>query len=376
LRPTRAEIHIDHFSHNLEFVRRQIGERPKIMAIVKANAYGHGLEIIARAALKSEDVDAFGVATEEEGCKLRNITRKPILVLTGALWHEIDIFLSHQLDFTLTDLPTLEKIAERARALGTRARVHLKVDTGMRRIGVEPQDAIEVMREIERYSNEIEFAGLSTHFATSDELDQTFLKRQIDTFTQVIREAKQAGITLPTIHAANSGAVLQCPRETAFDMVRPGIMLYGYTPSLELDERYGTNLQPPLELTSSIVYKKRVATGEGVSYNLRWHAQQPTTICTVPIGYGDGYPRLLTNRAFTIIRGKRYPVVGTICMDQILVDVGDDDIQVGERATFLEAASTAQGSPAINAWTLAKDIGTIPYEILTNIAARVPRVAV
>jgi alanine racemase len=371
LRPTRAEIHIDHFTQNLDYVRRQIGDKPKIMAIVKANAYGHGLEIIARAALKSEEVDAFGVATEEEGCKLRNITKKPILVLTGALWHEIDVFLSHHLDFTLTDVPTLEKIAERARALGTKARVHLKIDTGMRRIGVEPQDAIGVMRAIVGYSSEIEFAGLSTHFATSDELDRTFFKRQLDTFAGVIREAKQAGITLPTIHCANSGAILQCPRETAFDMVRPGIMLYGYTPSIELNERYGKNLQPPLELASSIVYRKRVAEGEGVSYNLRWRAKHETTICTVPIGYGDGYPRLLTNRAFTIIRGTRYPVVGTICMDQVLVDVGDDDIQVGERATFLEASNTG-----INAWTLANDIGTIPYEILTNIAARVPRVAV
>jgi alanine racemase len=376
VRPTRAEIHIDHFTHNLEFVRKQIGERPKIMAIIKANAYGHGLEIIARASLKSEEVDAFGVATEEEGCKLRNLTRKPILVLTGALWHEIDIFLSNQLDFTLTDVPTLEKIAERARALGTRARVHLKIDTGMRRIGVEPEDAIPTMRRIVELSNDIEFAGVSTHFATSDELDQTFMKRQLDIFTRVIREAKQAGITMPQIHCANSGAILQCPRETAFDMVRPGIMLYGYTPSLDLNERYGPSLMPPLELVSSVVYRKRVHAGEGVSYNLRWKAPRETTICTVPIGYGDGYPRLLTNRAFAIVRGKKYPVVGTICMDQVLVDVGDDDIQTGERATFLEASNTAQGSPAINAWSLAKEIGTIPYEILTNIAARVPRVAV
>lgn len=371
MRPTRAEIHIDHFTHNLDYVRRQIGERSKIMAIVKANGYGHGLEIIARAALRSEEVDAFGVATEEEGCKLRRITRKPILVLTGALWHEIDIFLANQLDFTLTDLPTLEKIAERARALGTKARVHLKVDTGMRRIGVEPEDAIPVMREIVRRSQEIEFAGLSTHFATSDELDPTFLKRQLDAFTTVIREAKQAGIAMPTIHAANSGAILQCPRETAFDMVRPGIMLYGYAPSLELDERYGKELRPPLELSSSIVYKKRVAKGEGVSYNLRWKAPRETTICTVPIGYGDGYPRLLTNRANAIVRGKHYPVVGTICMDQVLIDAGDDDLQVGEKTIFLEANSTG-----INAWALAKEIGTIPYEILTNVAARVPRVAV
>jgi alanine racemase len=371
MRPTRAEIHIDHFLQNLHFVRRQCGERTKIMAIVKANAYGHGLDLIARAALESTQVAAFGVATEEEGCRLRKLTSVPILVLTGALFNEIDVFLSHQLDFTLTDLDTLHRIAERARALGTRARVHLKVDTGMRRMGVEPEDAIPFLQEILKHDREVELIGLSTHFATSDELDLTFFRKQLDAFERVVREARHAGIEIPIVHAANSGAILQCPRETAFDMVRPGIMLYGYAPSSELDERYGRELAPALALSSNVVYKKRVSKGEGVSYNLRWSAEQDTTIVTVPCGYGDGYPRLLTNRAHAIIRGKRYPVVGTICMDQVMIDVGEDDIRVSDKVDFLCASVDG-----INAWTLAQTIGTIPYEILTGIAARVPRVAV
>jgi alanine racemase len=369
MRPTRAEIHVDHFLSNLKFVRKQIGERARIMPIIKANAYGHGLDIIAHAAIRSEEIDAFGVATEEEGVRLRRMTTLPILVLTGALFNEIDTFLQHQLDFTLTDRDTLRVVAGRARALGVRARVHLKVDTGMRRMGVEPNEAIPFLREAESLSDHVELVGLSTHFATSDELDQTFFRKQLLAFEGVAREAKDSGIRIPIVHAANSGAILQAPKESAFDMVRPGIMLYGYAPSMELQERFGGEMQPPLALVSSVVFKKRVKKGEGVSYNLRWTAPHDTTIVTIPIGYGDGYPRLLTNRANAIINGKSYPVVGTICMDQVMMDVGEDDVHVSDRVEFISASSDG-----LNAWTLAKTIGTIPYEILTGIAARVPRV--
>lgn len=341
------------------------------MAIVKANAYGHGLDIITHEALRTEEVDQFGVATEEEGCRLRRMTRKPILVLTGALFHEVDIFLENNLDFTLTDRLTLHKIAERARALGTKGRVHLKVDTGMRRMGVEPEEALSFLREIEQLTDAIELVGLATHFATSDETDQAFFRKQLATFDGVQREARSAGIQIPLVHAANSGAILQAPKDSAFDLVRPGIMLYGYAPSLELQERVGSELRPPLALTSSIVFKKRVRKGEGVSYNLRWHAERDTHIATVPVGYGDGYPRLLTNRTDAIIKGKSYPVVGTICMDQIMIDVGDDYVEVSDRVDLLEARPDG-----LNAWKLASTIGTIPYEILTGIAARVPRTQV
>jgi len=238
-------------------------------------------------------------------------------------------------------------------------------------MGVEPEDALPFLHEVERLSENVELVGLSTHFATSDELDRKFMNKQLTKFEKVIREVKHAGITVPLVHCANSGAIIQCPRETTFDMVRPGIMMYGYAPSWELQEQYGDQLQPPLSLSSAIVYKKRVAKGEGVSYNCRWICPKDTTIATVPIGYGDGYPRLLTNRASALIRGKLYPVVGTICMDQVLIDLGEDDIHVSERVDFICASSRE-----LNAWTLAQTIGTIPYEILTSVAARVPRVEV
>ncbi len=346
------------------------------MPIVKANAYGHGLDLIAKAAIKSEEIDAFGVATEEEGARLRRFTSLPVLVLTGVTPSEIDGFFEHQLDFTVSDPETLRAIAARSRALGTRARIHLKVDTGMRRMGVEPTDVLPFLREIESLPESIELVGLSTHFATSDEIEapgskKTFFAKQLETFESVIREVKTAGIHIPLVHAANSGAILQCPRASAFDMVRPGIMLYGFAPGEELHEQWKTRLKPCLTLASSVVLVKRIEHGEGVSYNLRWHAERSTKIATVPIGYGDGYPRLLTNRAKASIGNSLYPVVGTICMDQVMIDVGDADVRIGDRVAFI-----SETNEAIDAWALAKTIGTIPYEILTGIAARVPRVAV
>ncbi len=371
MRPTRAEIQTDSFLANLRLVRKQIGERARIMPIVKANAYGHGLDIIAKAAIQSEEIDFFGVATEEEGMRLRRLTTLPILVLTGATIDDVDTFLNHQLDFTLSDWETLACIAARASATGIRARVHLKVDTGMRRMGVEPSEALPFLREIEQHSANVELVGLSTHFATSDELDQTFFCKQIAGFESVVREARGAGIHIPLVHAANSGAILQAPKESAFDMVRPGIMLYGYAPNMELQELFGEELHACLTLVSTVVLVKQINEGEGVSYNLRWRAPHPTRIATVPIGYGDGYPRLLTGRALAMINGRIYPVVGAICMDQVMIDVGNDDVKIGDRVEFISATNSE-----LNAWSLANIIGTIPYEILTGIAARVPRVAI
>jgi alanine racemase len=371
MRPTRAEIQTDSFLANLRAVRKQIGERARIMPIVKANAYGHGLDIIAKAAVQREEIDFFGVATEEEGARLRRLTSLPILVLTGVSPDEIDAFLEHELDFTLSDHASLAAIVMRASAMGTRARVHLKVDTGMRRMGIEPTDTLPFLREIVRHSANIELVGLSTHFATSDELEQTFFRKQIAEFESVVREARDAGIHIPLVHAANSGAILQLPKESAFDMVRPGIMLYGYAPSMELQELYADKLEACLTLVSTVVLVKEINEGEGVSYNLRWRATRPTRIATVPIGYGDGYPRLLTGRASAMIRGKLYPVVGAICMDQVMIDVGEDEVKIGDRVEFISATNRE-----LDAWSLANTIGTIPYEILTGIAARVPRVAV
>jgi alanine racemase len=370
MRPTRALIDLDNFRHNIRAVRSRIGSAPRIMAVVKANAYGHGLEIIARCSENSGEVSYFGVATEEEGIALRQLTSLPILVLTTAIDDEIDTFISNDLEFTLSSIEQIDAIASRADALGRRAKVHLKVDTGMRRVGVEPQDALSAAEQIAKRSAFIEFIGISTHYATSDEQGSSFFRKQTAIFNDVVGRVRGEGITVPIAHAANSGAILQNASSTSFDMVRPGIMLYGYAPSEEMQSMYGNELKPALEFISSVGFVKRIGAREGVSYNHRWISDRPTSIATVAAGYGDGYPRLLTNNISSLIRNKLYPVRGTICMDQILIETGDDDVRIGDDVVLLSARD-----PALNAWSLAKKIGTIPYEILTNITARVPRIS-
>jgi len=340
------------------------------MAVVKANAYGHGLEIIARNAIESGEVGYFGVATEEEGVELRKLTTLPILVLTSALEDEIDTFLENDLEFTLSEYHLLSAISERAKALHRKAKVHLKIDTGMRRIGVEPGDAVPFAHAIHDRKDWVDFLGISTHFATSDELDASFFTSQLNSFTSITKGIRDEVCSVPLAHAANSGAILQHASVSSFDMVRPGIMLYGYAPSFELQQAHGDELLPVLELTSAVVHTKRIKKGEGVSYNLRWYAEKDTNMVTLPAGYGDGYSRLLTNRSSVNINTKRYPVRGTVCMDQIMVEAGDDDIPLGTAATLISTEDST-----LSAWGLARTIGTIPYEILTNVTARVPRIA-
>jgi alanine racemase len=370
MRPTRAFISGQNFLHNLRYVRKRIGPEPTIMAVVKANAYGHGLDIIAKASVESGEVGYFGVATEEEGAALRKITQLPILVLTTALENEIDTFLENDLEFTSGSFSEIEIIAARSSALGKKAKVHLKVDTGMRRIGAEPQDTLDIAKAIIKHSQDIEFKGISTHFATSDELDQVFFNKQVQTFSDVLQTIRSSGISVPLAHAANSGAILQNPTTAKFDMVRPGIMLYGYLPSIELEEQYGNELRPVLELTSSVVFSKQINAGEKVSYNLRWQAPDDTTIVTIPAGYGDGYPRILTNNTSVEIHDKLYPVRGTICMDQMMIETGSGgDVHIGDDVILL-----SRKRREISAMGIAEKIGTIPYEVLTSITARVPRI--
>jgi alanine racemase len=369
MRPTRALISTEAFLHNLRFVRDRIGPKPLIMAVIKANAYGHGLDIIAKASIESGEVGYFGVATEEEAVGLRSITSLPIQVLTTALDNEIETFIANDLDFTVCEYHQLEAIAQTAEHLGKKARVHLKVDTGMRRIGVEPRDALQFARTIASHSNNVECVGIATHFATSDEIGSSFFRKQLDRFTEVVRAIRAEGISIKYAHAANSGAILQEPGLSGFDMVRPGIMLYGYAPSMELQEKHRADLAPVLSFTSSVGFTKRIAKGEGVSYNLRWHADRETTIATVAAGYGDGYSRLLTGNAEAIINAKKYPIRGTICMDQLMIEAGDETVSIGDEVTLLSSSD-----PKLDAWEIASRIGTIPYEVLTNITARVPRV--
>jgi len=365
IRPTHAVIDLKVLEHNIGQIRKRIGDK-KIMAIVKANAYGHGILEISQKAIKS-GVDYIGVGFLEEGLFLRqNDIETPILVMGGILGYQVKKFIQNDLEITVSSLELAKHINDEVH--NQKARVHLKIDTGMERIGVTHRFAVEFVKRVSMMKN-IEIVGLYSHFATADEGDQSFVQTQSERFESIIVELKKLGIEVPIKHIANSGATANTP-ETAWDMVRPGIALYGMYSSEHVSR--DLDLKPVMRLTSKVVFIKRVPPNTGISYGLKYFTKKETGIVTVPIGYGDGYSRLLTNKGEVLIRGKRYPVVGAVCMDQLMVNTGDDKIEIGDEVVLIGRMEREE----IRATELAEKIGTIPYEITCMINARVPRIYV
>ncbi|MEK9138302.1 MAG: alanine racemase, partial [Bacteroidota bacterium] len=242
-----------------------------------------------------------------------------------------------------------------------------KIDTGMGRLGCDWRNAVSFTEHVAR-GRRLDLTGVYSHFATSDEPDQTFANEQLKRFCGVLDELWKRKIDVPLKHMANSGAILALP-QSHFNMVRPGLMLYGYAPRRGMDD--ASPLRPVMSLVSKITLLKKVGKGTSISYGRRYHAPHDTRIATVPIGYADGYSRLLTNRASVLVRDKRHPVVGTVCMDHIMVDVGnEDEVGVGDDVVLLGSA----GRETISAWDIAETLGTIPYEVLCWVSARVERV--
>jgi alanine racemase len=367
MRLTRADIDLDALRFNLAGVRKRVSDRVKIMGVVKANAYGHGFLEIAHALVRF-GADYLGAGFLEEGVMLRQhgITT-PILVLGGVLGNQIRDFLEHDLEITVSSLEVAERINhEVPEYLGRKARVHLKIDTGMERIGVRSDRAPEFVERVQKLPH-IEVVGVYSHLATADERDKSFAREQLAKFHEVVTSLKQIGIEPPLLHIANSGAVLDMP-ESFYTMVRPGIMLYGVYPSKETSE--SIPLQPVLSLKSKVVFLKEVPAGTGISYGRRYYTKERTRVATVPIGYGDGYPRRLTNRGYVLIGGKKCPIIGTVCMDQLMVDVGfERPVHIGDEVTLIGR----DGDESIGAWDVAEHAETIPYEIFTGISSRVPR---
>lgn len=363
MRLTRAEIDLTALKHNYDGVRRRVGPNVKIMGVVKANAYGHGIVEIARA-LERYGCDQLGVAFLEEGIVLREHgVQVPILVLGGVLGEQIKEFIRHRLDITVCSVSIAERVdREIASDHGNKAKVHLKIDTGMTRLGVKAEHALAFVRRVRELKN-VDIVGIFSHFATSDEHDKSFAYEQLDRFNRLLGELEATGIKIALRHMANSGAILDMP-DANFSMVRPGIMLYGCYPSKATSE--SVSLKPVLSLKSKVVYLKEVAAKTSISYGRTYFTDSSTMIATVPVGYGDGYSRRLTNRTDVLIRGRRYPVVGTICMDQLMVDVGkNSDIAIGDDVVLI--------GESITAWDIAERSGTIPYEVLTALHERVPR---
>ncbi|HUN66870.1 MAG TPA: alanine racemase [Bacteroidota bacterium] len=367
MRITRAEINLQAVKANLEAVRRKAGPSVGVMGIVKANAYGHGIIEIAHA-LNKFGIDYLGVGFLEEGILLRNhgITA-PILVLGGVLGSQVDEFLEYQLDITVSSVEIAEKInAEAAANPARRPRVHLKIDTGMERLGVRWEHAERFIEHVARLPH-LDVIGIYSHFATADERDKSFVNEQMSRFSEVLRKSERLGLDIRYRHIANSGALLDVP-SSLLNMVRPGILIYGIYPSMETSE--SVDVKPVLSLKSKVVYLKEIMPGMSVSYGRQFVADRRTRIATVPIGYGDGYSRQLSNRANVLIRGGQFRVVGAVCMDQVMVDVGlDAEVHVGDDVTLIGK----DGSSEVTVWQIARWMNTLPYEVLTNIAARVPR---
>ncbi|MBL7191040.1 alanine racemase [bacterium] len=362
-RPTYSEINLTAFRHNFQLVRRLAGGA-KVMGIVKADAYGHGLLEISRE-LEALNVDYIGVGFLEEGIALREAgINTPILVLGGVAGYQINSFLEYNLELTASSKFIASEIDRRARRMDKKAIVHLKIDTGMNRIGVNYQRAADFMRFAGGLANLI-VKGIYTHLAAADS-DPEFTKLQLNRFKDVIKSASAIFSPTPIFHVLNSAGLINFP-EYCFDMVRTGIMLYGMVPSNSLLGRL--DLKPVMSLKSEVVFLKRAAADEGISYDLTYRTKTDTQIVTIPIGYGDGYPVRLSDCGQALIGGKRYPVVGRVCMDQIMVDAGDAMVRIGEEVTLIGK----QGDDCITVEEICSLTGAIPYEIPIGTTSRVPR---
>jgi alanine racemase len=364
--PTHAVIDLAAFRKNVALVRECIPPGVNIMAVVKADAYGHGMLRIAMDAV-DQGVEYLGVARVYEGTMLREAGIKvPILAFEVVPVEHQSGALEHDLDLTVVSVPGARQLNDAAARTGRKARVHVKVDTGMARLGLSAKAAAEEIETIARLPW-IDLVGVYSHFATSEDPDQTFARQQLGLFSAILDDLHRRRVPLRLRHMANSGAIFELP-ESHFDMVRPGIMLYGYAPGPGMKQ--GALLAPVMSLISQVAFVKRVGPNTSISYGRRYFTSRETRIATVPVGYGDGYSRLLTGKAEVLIRGKRFPVAGTVCMDHIMVDLGSgNEIQEGDLVTLIGR----NGGDTIWCWELAGKIGTIPYEITCLVTSRVPR---
>ncbi len=367
VRPTNIEVNLDRLSENYHAIAQTVAPA-RIMVILKANAYGHGLVPVARH-MVSLGAAYLGVAYLEEGILLREAgIEAPILVLGGIIGNQVPLFLQHNLTLTASSLEKLQQINRTAQRMGVTAKVHLKIDTGMERIGVHYYNAATLLEEALNCPHS-EVEGIYSHFANADSADLRSARTQLARFNDVLSFYKQRGLASPPLrHMANSGAILQLP-QSRFDMVRAGIVLYGVYPSDEVQRTI--KVRPALSWKSRVVYFKVVLPDHPVSYGSTWESDKMTRVVTVPVGYGDGYFRRMSDQAEVIIRGRRYPVIGRICMDQLMVNIGWESAYNNDEVILLGEEN--ESGVSISCEDLAKWAGTIPYEVLTNINTRVPR---
>ncbi|MFQ5612527.1 MAG: alanine racemase [Anaerolineae bacterium] len=364
---TWAEIDLEAIAHNVKAVKAHLGPEVSVMAVVKANAYGHGAVPVARTALAA-GADWLAVNRVEEGAALRQAgVRARILVLGYCPPAQATAVVEERLTPAVTTLETATALADRTRLSSRPLPIHLKVDTGMGRFGLLPEEVVDFARALQNLPS-LQLEGIFSHFAVADEADTTFSRQQIQSYREVIAAVEAAGINLPLKHLANSAAALVLPN-ARYHLVRLGIAMYGLPPSNEI--KWPVGLRPAMTLKTRIARLRILPAGASIGYGRTYVTPAPTPIALAPIGYGDGYPRLCSNRGAMLVRGQRAPVVGRVSMDQTSLDVSDIDqvTQDDEVVVF-----GRQGEAEITADEVAMWAETINYEIVTRLAARVPRI--
>jgi alanine racemase len=365
-RPTWAEVDLKAIRYNLNQIRRLVGARVAVMAVVKANAYGHGLVEVS-GALQSEGVEYLGVATIDEALRLRERRiNTPILLLGSVLEEEAQIAIKNDVTLTLCSCELLKIIAKICSKESKKAKVHIKIDTGMGRIGIWHEEALDFIGKVLNEKS-VDVEGVYTHFSSAGR-DDFFTQYQIDSFKNLIERIENNGIEIKYKHAANSIATVDL-KTAHLNLVRPGIIIYGMYPKRGFEKL--VKLKPALSLKTRIIYLKNTPEGRSISYGRTYITQKHTKIATLPIGYADGYGRILSNKAEVLVRGKRAPVVGKVTMDQTMLDVGHvRGVSLGDEVVLIGK----QGFDEIMTEKLARLAGTIAYEIICSISNRVPRV--
>lgn len=362
-----AEINLDAIVKNVDNLMALTKENTGALAVVKADGYGHGDVAVAKAV--AQKVTGYAVATLDEAVNLReNGVKKPILVLGYVDPYEFDILVSHEITATVFDVETAQLLADAARVQKKQAHCHIKVDTGMRRIGLEPdENGIAIVKQITALK-ELSADGIFTHFAASDETDKTSAEHQFKLFTDFTGRLEKEGIHFTYRHCANSAAVIDMP-QVDLDMVRLGIAMYGMYPSDEV-KKEKVELFPALDLKSHVTMVKEIPAGEKVSYSGTFTTTRTTKLATVSVGYGDGYPRALSSKGYVLVRGQKAPIVGRVCMDQMMVDV--TDIENVTRADIVTLIGK-DGDAEITVEEIAALAGTFNYEFVCDLGKRIPR---
>ena len=364
-----ARVDLNAIRHNLKQVRNKLHKGTKLMVIIKADAYGHGAVPIAKA-LDEEWIDAYGVAIIEEAIELRaaGIT-KPILILGYTPKEQYSLVVAYDVTQTVFQYEMAEALSAEAVRQGRPAKIHIKIDTGMSRIGYP--DSPESVKEIKQISqlDGIQIEGLFTHFARADETDKSSTERQLQRFLDFTDILEREGISIPIKHASNSAGAIDHKR-AELNMIRCGIATYGIYPSEEVS-RTEVQLIPAMELITHVIYVKEVEAGVGISYGATYVTGRKTKVATIPVGYADGYSRNLSNTGKVIIHGQYAPIIGRICMDQFMVDVTDiDGVKQGDFVTLLGR----EGNSYISVEELAAWSHSFPYELVCNVGKRIPRV--